>query len=143
MPPTGPLTRLKPHQPILPPTNESQQTVRRESTDEIHKRTVVECLKLICYIIYFYIVCLNLLHWFKLESVPCLHFVFYLPLFMLGPKKKNILVPVGCQLRSWVGREFILFYFFQRQRMIGRLFSFKNKKIRSSLYRMKRCCTKT
>ena len=48
------------------------------------------------------------------------------------PKKIIILVPVGCQLRSWVGREFILiflFYFFQRQRMIGRLFSFKNEKI--------------
>ena len=81
---TGPLTRLKHHQPILPPTNESRQTVRRESTDEINKRTVVECFKLICYIIYFYILSLNLLHWFKLESVPCLHFVFYRPIFMLG-----------------------------------------------------------
>ena len=26
------------------------------------------------------------------------------------PKKKKSLVPVGCQLRSWVGREFILFF---------------------------------
>ena len=30
------------------------------------------------------IVSLNLLHWFKLESIPCLHFVYYLPIFMLG-----------------------------------------------------------
>jgi hypothetical protein len=29
----------------------------------------------------------------------------------LWPKKKKSLVPVGCQLRSWVGREFILFIF--------------------------------
>jgi hypothetical protein len=30
----------------------------------------------------------------------------------VGPEKKIILVPVGCQLRSWVGREFILFFYF-------------------------------
>ena len=30
----------------------------------------------------------------------------------LRPKKKKSLVPVGCQLRSWVGREFILFFYF-------------------------------
>ena len=29
---------------------------------------------------------------------------------MLGQKKKKSLVPVGCQLRSLVGREFILFF---------------------------------
>ena len=32
--------------------------------------------------------------------------------YILRPKKKKSLVPVGCQLRSWVGREFILFFYF-------------------------------
>ena len=81
---TGPLTRLKHHQPILPPTKESRQTVRREPMNEIHKSTVVECSKRTCYILYIYIVSLILLHWFKFESVPCLHFVFYILIFMLG-----------------------------------------------------------
>jgi hypothetical protein len=34
----------------------------------------------------------------------------------MGPKKKKSLVPVGCQLRSWVGREFILFFYFKKKR---------------------------
>ena len=34
------------------------------------------------------------------------------PVLHLRPKKKKSLVPVGCQLRSWVGREFILFFYF-------------------------------
>jgi hypothetical protein len=68
---------------ILPPTKESRQTVRRESTDEFHKSTVIECSKRTCYIRYIYIMSL-ILHWFKLESVPCLHFVFYVPIFMLA-----------------------------------------------------------
>ena len=63
------------------------------------------------------------------------------------PKKKKSLVPVGCQLRSWVGKEFILFFYFifsgGSGKKVGRLFSFKNERMRSSLYRMKRCCTKT
>ena len=35
-------------------------------------------------IFYIFNVSLILLHWFKFESVPCLHFVFYILIFMLG-----------------------------------------------------------
>ena len=57
------------------------------------------------------------------HSGRCITFMLYaFKLASVCLRGQSSLVSVGCQLRSWVGREFILFYFFilffQWQRVI-------------------------